>query len=77
MPSIGANKLIHTVMESHCTGCSCVRAGVPVDCIQWRTPQAQRTGWAAWSAEQTDEARQRYAARTLRLERTALKRTKT
>ena len=69
---VGANKLMHTVMESHCTGCRVVRAGVPGGLHSAGERHGlTRTGWAAWSAEQTDEARQRYAARTLRLERTA------
>ena len=68
---VGANKLMHTVMESHCTGCELCVPVCPVDCIQLENATGSRTGWAAWSAEQADEARQRYAARTLRLERTA------
>ncbi len=68
---VGANKLMHTVMESHCTGCELCVPVCPVDCIQLENATGLRTGWAAWSAEQADEARQRYAARTLRLERTA------
>ena len=68
---VGANKLMHTVMESHCTGCELCVPVCPVDCIQLENATGSRTGWAAWSAEQADEARQRYATRTLRLERTA------
>ena len=68
---VGANKLMHTVMESHCTGCELCVPVCPVDCIQLENATGSRTGWSAWSAEQASEARQRYAARTLRLERTA------
>ena len=68
---VGANKLMHTVMESHCTGCELCVPVCPVDCIQLENATGSRTGWAAWSAEQAGEARQRYAARTLRLELTA------
>ena len=62
---------MHTVMESHCTGCELCVPVCPVDCIQLENATGSRTGWAAWSAEQAGEARQRYAARTLRLELTA------
>ena len=68
---VGANKLMHTVMESHCTGCELCVPVCPVDCIQLENATGSRTGWAAWSAEQASEARRRYAAQTLRLERTA------
>ena len=68
---VGSNKRMHTVLEAYCTGCELCLPVCPVDCIQLENATGSRTGWAAWSAEQADEARQRYAARTLRLERTA------
>lgn len=57
---VGSNKLMHTVIERHCTGCELCLPVCPVDCIQMQTV-TQSTGWAAWSTEQAQQARQRYA----------------
>ena len=62
--------MTYVITQNCCKDASCVPV-CPVDCIQLENATGSRTGWAAWSAEQADEARQRYAARTLRLERTA------
>ena len=64
---VGSNKLMHTVMEPYCTGCELCIPACPVDCIQLDSVTGERTGWAAWSAEQANEARERYAARQRRL----------
>ncbi len=64
---VGSNKLMHTVMEPYCTGCELCIPACPVDCIQLESVTDERTGWAAWSAEQANEARERYAARQRRL----------
>ena len=67
---VGSNKLMHTVMEPYCTGCELCIPACPVDCIQLESVTDERTGWAAWSAEQANEARERYAARQRRLAQT-------
>jgi electron transport complex protein RnfB len=64
---VGANKLMHTVMQAYCTGCELCVPVCPVDCIELENVTGERTGWDAWNAEQAQEARVRYAARKLRL----------
>ncbi|MBP6277318.1 MAG: electron transport complex subunit RsxB [Limnohabitans sp.] len=66
---LGANKLMHTVIEPWCTGCELCIPVCPVDCIQLENVTGEETGWAAWSAEQANTARQRYASRRQRLVR--------
>ena len=66
---LGANKRMHTVIEAHCTGCELCIPVCPVDCIQMENVSAERTGWAAWSQQQADTARQRYDFHLLRLQR--------
>jgi electron transport complex protein RnfB len=72
---VGANKLMHTVIESYCTGCALCLPVCPVDCIEIETVSGIATGWAAWSQEQADEARQRYEFHTLKSQREALENT--
>ena len=57
---LGSNKMMHTVIEQHCTGCELCIAVCPVDCISLETVSGERTGWAAWSQTQADEALNRY-----------------
>lgn len=64
---VGANKLMHTVIEAHCTGCELCLPVCPVDCIALENASGSATGWAAWTPVQADAARQRYAARQQRL----------
>jgi len=66
---LGANKLMHTVIEPWCTGCELCIPVCPVDCIQLETVTGDKTGWAAWSAEQAGTARQRFESRKQRLVR--------
>jgi electron transport complex protein RnfB len=66
---VGANKRMHTVIDAYCTGCELCIPACPVDCIALSPVDTQRTGWAAWSAQQASEARARYAARQSRLQR--------
>ena len=68
---LGANKLMHTVIEPWCTGCELCIPVCPVDCIGLDNVTGTRTGWAAWSAPEADTARQRYEARAQRLVREA------
>ena len=66
---LGANKLMHTVIEPWCTGCELCIPVCPVDCIQLENVTGDKTGWAAWSAEQAGTARQRFDSRKKRLVR--------
>lgn len=64
---LGANKLMHTVIEPWCTGCELCIPVCPVDCIQLKNVTGQHTGWAAWSPSLANTARLRYEARQQRL----------
>jgi electron transport complex protein RnfB len=66
---VGAAKQMHTVIEPLCTGCELCLPVCPVDCISLETVTAGRSGWAAWSPAQADEARTRYQQRQQRLAR--------
>ena len=68
---VGANKRMHTVVEAWCTGCELCIPVCPVDCIRMENVSGTRTGWAAWSQQQADTARQRYDFHVLRLQRDA------
>lgn len=57
---VGSNKLMHTVIEAYCTGCELCLPVCPVDCIELENVTGQATGWAAWSPQQADLARDRY-----------------
>jgi Na+-translocating ferredoxin:NAD+ oxidoreductase subunit B len=57
---VGTSKRMHTVIESLCTGCELCIPVCPVDCIHLE-PVTQSTGWAAWSSQQAQQARERYA----------------
>jgi electron transport complex protein RnfB len=66
---LGANKLMHTVIEPWCTGCELCIPVCPVDCIALENVTDTRTGWAAWSAQEALTARTRFEARQQRLVR--------
>jgi electron transport complex protein RnfB len=66
---VGASKLMHTVIDALCTGCELCVPVCPVDCIAMVPVTGALTGWQAWSAQQADEARSRYAFHQLRVER--------
>ena len=63
---VGANKLMHTVIEPVCTGCELCLPVCPVDCIALEVVSGDATGWAAWSEQQAQQARTRYEARQVR-----------
>jgi Na+-translocating ferredoxin:NAD+ oxidoreductase subunit B len=63
---VGTHKRMHTVIEEACTGCDLCLPVCPVDCIQMEVVSGPRTGWAAWSQAQADQARQRYDDRRQR-----------
>ncbi len=69
---MGSNKRMHTVLEQYCTGCELCLPVCPVDCIMVEPVSGAATGWNAWSPEQADLARTRYAAKTERKQRESL-----
>lgn len=69
---VGANKLMHTVIEPYCTGCELCLPVCPVDCIEVENVTGSATGWDAWSPEQAEQARQRHEFHTLKSQREAL-----
>jgi electron transport complex protein RnfB len=66
---MGAAKQMHTVLPDLCTGCDLCVAPCPVDCIAMVDVTPGKTGWAAWSQQQADAARERHDFRTFRLHR--------
>jgi electron transport complex protein RnfB len=66
---VGTNKLMHTVIEAYCTGCELCLPVCPVDCILLENVSGGGTGWAAWSQQQADLARARYAFHKIKAER--------
>lgn len=68
---VGANKLMHTVIERYCTGCELCLPVCPVDCILLENASGSATGWAAWSPSLAEEASSRYAWHMARLARDA------
>ena len=69
---VGAAKRMHTVIEASCTGCELCLPVCPVDCIALVTTDAGISGWGAWSRDQADAARARYATHRLRERQVAL-----
>ena len=69
---VGANKRMHTVVEDYCTGCELCIPACPVDCISLEPIDLNVSGWASWPQALADQARQRYDARTARLQREAV-----
>ena len=69
---VGANKRMHTVVENYCTGCELCIPACPVDCISLEPIDINLSGWASWPQTLADLARQRYDARTARLQREAI-----
>jgi Na+-translocating ferredoxin:NAD+ oxidoreductase subunit B len=63
---VGASKVMHTVMATHCTGCELCLPTCPVDCIKMENASDQATGWAAWSQQQAQSAKERYAKHQIR-----------
>lgn len=66
---LGGNKRMHTVIEPHCTGCELCIPVCPVDCIRMESVSGERTGWAAWTAQQAATARKRYEFHNIRQQR--------
>jgi electron transport complex protein RnfB len=66
---LGGPKAMHTVMADLCTGCELCIPACPVDCISLTVVNTERSGWAAWSGAQADEARMRYGFHQFRLQR--------
>ena len=73
---LGSNKLMHTVIGAHCTGCELCLPVCPVDCISMENVTGNASGWAAWSPQQADAAKNRYEFRSNRFNRTESERRK-
>jgi len=59
---VGANKLMHTVLNDWCTGCDLCVAPCPVDCIAMVPAERE------WTAADATSARQRHRQRLARLQ---------
>lgn len=57
---VGAAKQMHGILAEACNGCELCLPVCPVDCIRMEPVGGGHTGWAAWSAEQAADSRQRY-----------------
>lgn len=57
---VGGSKRMHSVIDAQCTGCELCLPVCPVDCISLFPVTGPRTGWAAWSTEQAQQARERF-----------------
>ncbi len=66
---VGASKQMHTVIDELCTGCDLCLPVCPVDCIAMVNVTDTRSGWDAWSPQQAQRARERYAFHRERSER--------
>lgn len=69
---LGAAKQMHTILPDLCTGCDLCVAPCPVDCIAMVPREdvpADSTGWAAWSPQLANAARERHDFRSERLQR--------
>nr|WP_263558295.1 electron transport complex subunit RsxB [Paucibacter sp. B2R-40] len=66
---VGAPKQMHVVVNEQCTGCELCVPACPVDCISLVSLQPELSGWAAWSGNQADAARERYRFHQLHLAR--------
>ena len=64
---LGASKQMHTVIEDACTGCELCLPVCPVDCIHLENVTLGNSGWNAWTKDQADQAKKRYAIKKLRL----------
>ena len=63
---LGSNKMMHAVIEPFCTGCELCIPVCPVDCISLENVTDARSGWAAWSRQDADTARERYEIHSYR-----------
>jgi electron transport complex protein RnfB len=66
---VGASKQMHVVLSDWCTGCDLCIPPCPVDCITMIDVTPDQTGWDAWSPQLAAQARSRYEARDVRLDR--------
>jgi electron transport complex protein RnfB len=68
---VGSNQLMHTVIEAYCTGCELCIPVCPVDCIELENASGTASGWAAWSLQDAQLARNRYEINSYRHSREA------
>ncbi len=68
---VGANKLMHTVIQAQCTGCELCLPACPTDCIEMRAPpplDGPECDWPGYTARDVEMARIRFQRRKRRLE---------
>ena len=65
----GAPKQMHVIVADQCTGCELCIPACPVDCISLVELDSSQTAWQAWSTDQAEQARERYAFHRLREQR--------
>jgi len=58
---VGTNKLMHSVIESECTGCELCITPCPMDCIEMIEPTTKHIGgpWQDYSLQSADHSRSR------------------
>jgi electron transport complex protein RnfB len=66
---VGAPKQMHLIVAEQCTGCELCVPACPVDCISLVEATPGKSGWAAWSQPQAEEAKQRFEFRKFRRHR--------
>jgi Na+-translocating ferredoxin:NAD+ oxidoreductase subunit B len=66
----GPRKLMF-IDEAWCIGCTLCITACPVDCIVGAEATPGQSGWNAWSEDDADRARSRYAAHRARAQRNA------
>ena len=58
---VGMAKQMHVIVDEQCTGCELCIPACPVDCISLVNVTGERSGWAAWNAQQAAAASERHA----------------
>lgn len=71
---VGANKLMHTVIQSQCTGCELCLPVCPTDCIDMQAPgplDGPESDWPGYTQEDIEQGRRHFQRRQQRLARRA------
>ena len=71
---VGANKLMHTVIQAYCTGCELCVPVCPTDCIEMQAatePAHPVSDWPGYSEEDIRLGKQHYTRRQQRLAKMA------
>jgi len=71
---VGANKLMHTVIQAQCTGCELCLPVCPTDCIDMETPgplDGPQSDWPGYTQDDIERGRNHFQRRQQRLARQA------